>query len=165
MRDKLLDLMKSEDLKPSQLAERLGINPAGISHILAGRNKPGFDLLQKILRRFPRVNPDWLLLDSNKMYRDEIPSSPEPRATIPQMKRPEDLFDQTPLSATNIPSPGASRLTEEARTTGGGDQPYRLEDYPVSGNEFSTQKPAADVERVIILYSDHTCESFTPTKR
>ena len=58
MREKLLDLMKNEGLKPSQLAELLGINPAGISHILAGRNKPGFDLLQKILRRFPRINPD-----------------------------------------------------------------------------------------------------------
>ena len=50
MREKLLDLMKNEGLKPSQLAELLEINPAGISHILAGRNKPGFDLLQKILR-------------------------------------------------------------------------------------------------------------------
>ena len=49
MREKLLDLMKNEGLKPSQLAEQLEINPAGISHILAGRNKPGFDLLQKII--------------------------------------------------------------------------------------------------------------------
>ena len=40
MREKLLDLMKNEGLKPSQLAELLEINPAGISHILAGRNKP-----------------------------------------------------------------------------------------------------------------------------
>ena len=45
MREKLLDLMKSEGLKPSQLAELLEINPAGISHILAGRNKPGFDCI------------------------------------------------------------------------------------------------------------------------
>lgn len=67
----MLDLMKHEGLKPSQLAEILEVNPAGISHILAGRNKPGFDLLQKILRRFPQINPDWLLLDSSQMYRDE----------------------------------------------------------------------------------------------
>ncbi len=53
MREKLLDLMKNEGLKPSQLAELLEINPAGISHILAGRNKPGFDLLQKILGGSP----------------------------------------------------------------------------------------------------------------
>ena len=78
MREKLLDLMKNEGLKPSQLAELLEINPAGISHILAGRNKPGFDLLQKILRRFPRINPDWLLLDSDKMYRASEREEPTP---------------------------------------------------------------------------------------
>ena len=61
MKEKLLALMQNEGLRSSQLAEILDVNPAGISHILAGRNKPGFDLLQKILRRFPRVNPDWLL--------------------------------------------------------------------------------------------------------
>lgn len=88
MREKLLDLMKNEGLKPSQLAEQLEINPAGISHILAGRNKPGFDLLQKILRRFPRINPDWLLLNSDKMYRDEYPAAssarPDSRTTAVQ---------------------------------------------------------------------------------
>ena len=74
--------MKNEGLKPSQLAELLEINPAGISHILAGRNKPGFDLLQKILRRFPRINPDWLLLDSDKMYRDSEPEQSAPAAAV-----------------------------------------------------------------------------------
>ncbi len=99
MREKLLDLMKNEGLKPSQLAEQLEINPAGISHILAGRNKPGFDLLQKILRRFPRINPDWLLLDSDKMYRDEYPAASsgqqDSRTTAVQRSSPDcgnDLF-------------------------------------------------------------------------
>ena len=70
MKEKLLALMQNEGLKPSRLAEMLDVNPAGISHILNGRNKPGFDFLQKILRRFPRISPDWLLLDSGPMYRD-----------------------------------------------------------------------------------------------
>ena len=51
MKEKLQQLMKSEGLTSSRMAEILGIQPSGISHILAGRNKPGFDLLQKILRR------------------------------------------------------------------------------------------------------------------
>lgn len=102
MREKLLDLMKNEGLKPSQLAELLEINPAGISHILAGRNKPGFDLLQKILRRFPRINPDWLLLDSDKMYRDSEPEQSAP-ATAVESSISDGLFGptrNTPLSGT-----------------------------------------------------------------
>ncbi len=70
MKAKLQLLIKNEGLTASRFAEMLEIQPAGVSHILAGRNKPSFDLLQKILRRFPKVNPDWLLLDSEQMYRD-----------------------------------------------------------------------------------------------
>lgn len=70
MKAKLQYLIKSEGLTASRFAEMLEIQPAGVSHILAGRNKPSFDLLQKILRRFPKINPDWLLLDSEQMYRD-----------------------------------------------------------------------------------------------
>lgn len=70
MKAKLHHLIKSEGLTASRFAEMLEIQPAGVSHILAGRNKPSFDLLQKILRRFPKINPDWLLLDSEQMYRD-----------------------------------------------------------------------------------------------
>ena len=102
MREKLLDLMKNEGLKPSQLAELLEINPAGISHILAGRNKPGFDLLQKILRRFPRINPDWLLLDSDKMYRDSEPEQSAP-ATAVESSISDGLFGPTRNTPLNPP--------------------------------------------------------------
>ena len=71
MREKLLKLMETEHLTASRLAELLGIRSSGISHILSERNKPSFDLLQKILKRFPNINPDWLLLDSDQMYRDQ----------------------------------------------------------------------------------------------
>ncbi|MFR9523690.1 MAG: helix-turn-helix transcriptional regulator [Rikenellaceae bacterium] len=71
MKEKIVNLMKSEGLTSSRLAELLEIQPSRISHIVSGRNNPGFDLLQKILRRFPQINPDWLLLDSPTMYRDQ----------------------------------------------------------------------------------------------
>ena len=76
MREKLLKLMKSQKLSSSRLAEILEIQPSSISHILSGRNKPSFDFLVKILRRFPTLNPDWLLLDSDQMYRTSDESTP-----------------------------------------------------------------------------------------
>ena len=75
MREKLLKLMKYEKLSSSRLAEILEIQPSSISHILSGRNKPSFDFLVKILRRFPTLNPDWLLLDSDQMYRQSDESA------------------------------------------------------------------------------------------
>ena len=98
MQQKLRDLMTSEHLKSGQLAEALGINPAGISHILAGRNKPGFELLQKILRRFPRLNPDWLLLDEGPMYREGMTAEPS------TAEHPTPSVVDAPASATKNPS-------------------------------------------------------------
>ncbi len=147
MREKLLDLMKSEGLKPSQLAEILGVNPAGISHILAGRNKPGFDFLQKILRRFPRINPDWLLLDSNQMYRNETNNlsgieSPE-SGNCARIPFPADS-EPSSASPASEQQPAPNRITELATT------------FPA--------KEGATVSRIIVLYEDRTFESFTPTR-
>ena len=122
MREKLLDLMKSEGLKPSQLAEMLEINPAGISHILAGRNKPGFDLLQKMLTRFPRINPDWLILDSNQMYRDEAsastiksfdsPTTSDVHVPLEKKETPSDLFSKPAAEVESI-TPDSKRYPQE----------------------------------------------------
>lgn len=64
--------MKQEGINSTRLAEILGIQASGISHIMSGRNKPSFDFLLKLLQRFPQINPDWLLLDKGPMYRDGI---------------------------------------------------------------------------------------------
>lgn len=136
MKEKILALLKSEGLKSSQLAERLEINPAAISHILSGRNKPGFELLQKILRKFPQINPDWLLLDDTQMYRTTRGQSSQD----PKMKN--DLF------AASVPSD----------STGQPVAPTRLLDAPLQNQPT---RNAGKIDRIIIFYTDKTCEEFS----
>ena len=143
MREKLLNLMKSEQLTASKLAELLDIQPSGISHILSGRNKPSFDLVQKILRRFPRVNPDWLLLDKDEMYRT-IDIEPKPAAL--QSISTDELdgtMQQSPASGMTAPATNSSSASTPA-------QQIAAAYAPKSGN----------VKRVIILFDDHTFESY-----
>ena len=154
MKEKLLELMKREGLKPSQLAEMLGINPAGISHILAGRNKPGFDLLQKILRRFPQINPDWLLLDSTQMYRDEPAGLPQASAPTSAMQLPidSDLFGSAETEAAASKAPRQEPEVFAAAAQSAADQ-------------LPPSRTGASVQRVVLFYDDQTFESFVPTKR
>ena len=143
MREKLLNLMKSEQLTASKLAELLDIQPSGISHILSGRNKPSFDLVQKILRRFPRVNPDWLLLDKNEMYRT-IDIEPKPAAL--QSISTDELdgtMQQSPASGMTAPATNSTSASTPA-------QQIAAAYAPKSGN----------VKRVIVLFDDHTFESY-----
>ena len=100
MREKLQQLMNAEQLTGSKLAEYLGIQPSSISHIMGGRNKPSLDFVQKILQRYPRINPDWLLLDSDEMYRPQTSPAPaiEVNAQLPftDSDAPSEVSSQQP---------------------------------------------------------------------
>lgn len=147
MREKLLQLMKDEGLTSSRLAEILEIQPSGISHLLSGRNKPGFELLKKILRRFPRINPDWLLLDSDQMYRNSPMKS-------------DSVLDLDPRVSESFPHvPHREKQTVLDSQTGLSG----LSDA-VHPNEKMSDHSRNDVDRIILFYSDHTYESFVPKK-
>ncbi len=62
-------LLENEGLTSSQFAKIVGYRPSSISHILSGRNKPGFDFIQEILKKFDKINPEWLILGRGEMYR------------------------------------------------------------------------------------------------
>ena len=150
MRDKLLLLMKNEGLTSSRLAELLGIQPSSISHILGGRNKPSFDFVQKILRRFPNINPDWLLIDKGEMYRNASSTTAE-----------EDAVTRTDEFATTAQPSDVPQSTTS--TPGVFSDMSASQPAPPIGN-FATQPQLpisrGRVKRVIVLYDDHTFESY-----
>lgn len=162
----MLDLMKSEGLKPSQLAEMLEINPAGISHLMAGRNKPSFDFLKKMLMKFPRLNPDWLLLDSGPMYREVTNTAnstdnitPRVGATSGQPTKPAADRESTLFGSASTVTPQQvqpSAPAPEAMAPSSDNPQLPLGAMPRSG---------AAVRRIVILYDDHTFESYTPSGR
>lgn len=155
MREKLLSLMRSEGLTSSRLAELLGIQPSGISHILSGRNKPSFDFVQKILRRFPTINPDWLLLDQGPMYRDTADSAAA--ANSPATQSVPQLFADTPQNYDTSAPPSDSTpqvIDSMHATTTPPEAVSAVTNGPKHGN----------VKRIIVLYDDHTFESYNPSK-
>lgn len=143
MREKLLKLMETEHLTASRLAELLGIRSSGISHILAGRNKPSFDMLQKILRRFPNINPDWLLLDGDQMYRSQ------------QQTHDNGIFEESHTLPEDTENSSSTVLPlENSAATEIGDSPSANDLKKIIGD--SSRK----VKRVIVLFADHTFESY-----
>ena len=144
MREKLLDLMKKEGLTSSRLAELLGIQPSGISHILAGRNKPSFDLVQKILRRFPRVNPDWLLLDSQDMYRNLPDENSKPSENTIFSESAQPTLEKAQNNQVEMTTVQSSDSTVQ---------------QPINAM-IPTATPRGNVKRIIVLYEDRTFESY-----
>ena len=69
MDKRLQQFLDAENISQAQLAETLGVARAGISHILSGRNKPGFDFLEAMAVHYPQVSMDWLLTGKGRMYK------------------------------------------------------------------------------------------------
>lgn len=61
-------LLKAKNITARQFAEEIGIQPSGMSHIMSGRNNPSLDFVMKVIKRWPEVNINWLMLGQGEMY-------------------------------------------------------------------------------------------------
>lgn len=148
MNRRLQQFLELEQLKPAQFADIMGIQRSNVSHILSGRNKPGFDFIQKFLLKFPSVNPDWLLLGRGKPLREQSPTTQIQQ----QRDSSPDLFAQTLEIETDNDS-----IAYE------GDDEYAgsIED---TGATAAEQAKPKDVRRITLFYSDGTFQEFYPPK-
>mgnify|MGYP003296937549 FL=1 len=69
-RERLIEIMKSQELNSKQLSLELGVSAGTISNILSGRNKPSLDFLQNVANHFPFISPTWLFLGFGDKYID-----------------------------------------------------------------------------------------------
>jgi len=71
MRERIIEFLKAENKTSSQLADDIGVQPSGISHIISGRNKPSLDFILKMLERYKHLSTEWLLFGKGNMYEDK----------------------------------------------------------------------------------------------
>lgn len=138
MKEKLDILCSKYNLSASALAKTLGVEASAISHIRSGRNKPSYDFVVKILRAFPDIDPDWLLLDGTEIFRGDTSSVPlSPKSDVAAQV---SLFDKE----ENIK---ISESSENAKNE--------------MADIFSTPiRHGKRAERVIVLYSDGSFENY-----
>ncbi len=66
---RIIEVMTMLGLNKSTFAKDLDVSLPLITHITSGRNKPGLDIIQKIILRFEKINPDWLITGKGETYR------------------------------------------------------------------------------------------------
>ena len=71
MNDRLLRFLAAENISQAQFADSIGVARASISHIVSGRNKPGFDFIERMARCYPSLNLEWLITGKGRMYNSE----------------------------------------------------------------------------------------------
>lgn len=104
MNHRLEQFLSAENVSQAQFADKIGVARASVSHILAGRNRPGFDFIENMARFYPSLNLEWLITGKGKMYK-EASNSYQPTNTIKESKEElqDNLFPEETLS-NEVPS-------------------------------------------------------------
>ena len=172
MNSRLQQFLELEKLSPARLADMLGVQRSGLSHILSGRNKPGYDFISKFLNCFPTINADWLLTGKGKPYKDLNEISP---SVFPNFQKIEDsnylknsIVDKkddffTVSSGFELES-HQNQFTQQQH-----NQEFKpqIDTSKASQNGVNADTPKnirknKSVKRVIIFYSDGSFDEMYP---
>ncbi len=101
MNRRLLQFLQAENITQSQFADTLSVARGSVSHILAGRNRPGYDFLESLALHYPSLNIEWLLTGKGKMLKD----------VSPMQEETPSLFAENPVFASeSAPEREISRI-------------------------------------------------------
>ena len=104
-KDKIDKVMQEFNLNSAQFAAEIGIRGSTLSHILNGRNRPSLDVLKKIMSRFTSINPEWLILDKEPMFRQEKNSqAPTLFDSFDENAKESDVYEPKVHQKTPSPS-------------------------------------------------------------
>lgn len=157
MKTRIEKLMRSEGLTSVKLAELLSVQPSNISHIMSGRNNPSYDLIVKIIERFPNVNPEWLLLGKGGVYKCKIDES-TPGISIDKSLLNTEVNPVKSESATLDYSVKNQPLIEiDTKTI---PIVERHNSPPGDFTNILASDTAKAVKKIIFIYSDNTFEIF-----
>lgn len=139
MNTRLQQFLAAENISQAQLADSLKVARAGISHIMAGRNKPSYDFLAALMNRYPRLNIEWLMFGKGKMYKDLMETS----------EIATDLFDEDLFS---------SQISKEDKQVMENIEPS-IEIKSLESKVQETVKQR-NVKKIIIFFDDNTYQEL-----
>lgn len=137
----------------AQFAEKIGISPSSLSHILSGRNNPSLEVVTKIHKACTYLNLQWLLYGDGEMEVQEKSASDENSAISGMF-----LFDENPEFVGNRPEERENRKEMASKT------PVFAPKEIVREEIKYIEKPTRKITEIRIFFDNGTYETFRPEK-
>ncbi len=153
MNSRLEQFLAAENISQSQFADTINVARASVSHILAGRNKPGWDFLNSMMEHYPNLNIEWLMNGKGKMYKTMMVEKPQ-AAPTPEANPAPDLFSQPVVQETPVQTPRESNI---ARTSAGREtniEATKGQDSPADPIQVIDNQ--RKISKIVVFYDDNT---------
>lgn len=164
--DKIKQILLDKNVTPSYFADEIGVQRSSISHILSGRNRPSFDIIQKIIRRFPELGYEWIMEDEGQQANQSVSSNYGRTPSRPVAERTDRFSSMQPSSSGSYPSqsPGIRSQRNEIPPVS------IVEQVPTDAFQNLSEPPIAPVintdkkvERILIFYTDGSFKEYMPS--
>lgn len=100
--NRIIQIVDFQNLTRYKFAQETGISDAVLFNIYKGKNKPSFDLIEKILNKYKAIDANWLLTGEGTMFKIE--------------QSPNVLEDPALLYNKNIQATNSKSSTNEHST-------------------------------------------------
>ena len=151
IKERIKRIISSKGLTSSRFADIIGVQRSGISHILSGRNKPGLELLNKILVNFPDISGDWLITGEGEIYKNKSGGNTQVAKQlfpIDSEEKPEPKVEEVSMNREEDPPLYQTKKRTEEKIT-------------VSPESLPTDSTKG-VEKIVVFYSDRTFREYSP---
>lgn len=146
--DRLKMILDRVNLTPGNFADKIGVAPATISHILSGRNKyPSAEVMLRLHDTYPDIDLNWLLTGEGSLVKDD----------------PDSMFTGS-LFGDNLINASKSTTEAENRKENQSETPKNADNTIVKQEVIYKERPDRKIVEIRIFFDDGTYETFTPSK-
>ncbi len=139
MEERINRILRHYNLSSTQFADEIGVQRSSVSHVLTGRNKPGFDFIQKIIGVFPDISAEWLITGIGSMLKEE-------------KRRSDELFIEQRNGFGSVGENGAEKH----------GQPINQASEAGNDKESDTAQKKKSIEKIIVIYDDRSFDEYHP---
>lgn len=151
MNTRLKQFLAAENITQAQFADTIKVVRASVSHVLSGRNNPGYDFIKAIMTAYPLLNVEWLMLGKGRMYKD---GRPDTETAL--------LFNE--VESTDIPEPEADVLPQESvKSPLPADMDRNIGTTTECDTSVKTMQSIVKqrkISKIIVLFDDGTFEEM-----
>ncbi|MCC2546267.1 hypothetical protein LJY25_07405 [Hymenobacter sp. BT175] len=138
-------------ISKNAFARSIGKTATVIQHLLDGRNKPGFDLLEAFFMTYPNVSKEWMMLGSGPRYLDLLAPPRPVAAEAPSAPAGSNHLPEAAESPVVAAEPEATK-PQPALLSAGPDRPApgtESEPAPASATQHEPSGPPAGWEAAL----------------
>lgn len=104
MKDRILQIMRSEGMTQQEFSRATGLSPASLSSIFNGRTAPTMKHAEAMHRRFPGLNLSWLLFGEGEMFLTDADGAQNDESVVNDINAEDSGVSDTLFPEYNTPN-------------------------------------------------------------